>query len=339
MSLRVRLGLLVLGLALAAGIVVHTGVDTLLGHLARAGWLVLPVSLVWAAIYTCNAAAWRLTLRREPRRPGFWRTWVISVSSFSLNHATPLFGVGGEAFRAAAVAPWIGGRKAVGSVVQYRLLHSLAHMLFVVSALVPGLLLLPRTPAMIALLVALGLAGALVAWFLHRRHREGVLEATLDLLLALPLVRRAARPLARRRDSLRQMDRQITVVYHQHPADFWRALALEYLSRWLMTLEPALVLIALGRGFRPAEAAVLMALSSTLTNLFFYVPMELGAREGVLLLAFTLLGFGGGAGVFAAVVTRLREMVWTLIGLGLLWAGVGRVPTTQPAPDSGLPGL
>ena len=332
MNLKIRLLLFAVGLALAAGIIVHAGTATLVQHLTATGWLLLPVVAVWGGVYSLSTQAWRITLSHLALRPGFWRLWAISVSSFALNVVTPVLGVGGEAYRAASLAPWIGRRHAVGAVVQYRLLHSLAHMLFVLTALIPGILLLPFTPFAVGALGLMAVVGLVVAWFLHQRHREGILEAGLDLLLAIPGIRRLARRLEGRREALRAMDARITMVYHEHPGSFWGAVAVEYLSRWVMAMELMVVLFALGLGFRPWEAVVALGLSTTITNLFFFIPMELGAREGGLFLVFSLLGLGGEHGVFAAVVTRLRELVWTMIGLLLVWAGGGRLP--EPAGES-----
>jgi uncharacterized protein (TIRG00374 family) len=330
-NFRVRLLLFLVGLGLA-GLVIHqVGVAILLAHLASTGWLLLPVSLVWAVVYFINSSAWRTLLSTEPARPGVLHTWAIAVTSAALNYVTPAAGLGGEAYRAMAVAPWLGRQRAFGSVVQYRLLFSLAHMLFVLTALAPAIWLLPGTPGAIGLLVLMTVIGGVVGWFLIRRHQEGILEAGLDLLLLLPGIRRLARPLEARRATLRELDQQITTVYHQHPGAFRRAIALEYLGRCVAAAEFSVIFWGLGLGPRPVTALVAAALSSTVMNLFFFLPFELGAREGGLFLVFSLLGVGGDHGVFAAVVTRLREIVWVLIGLGLLWVRGERI-RVEPAP-------
>jgi hypothetical protein len=332
-SLRLRLALFAIGLALAAGLILHVGVDTLLLHLATIGWLLLPVVGIWGVAYLVNTASWHALLHTEPNHPGFGRTFAITVTSFALNYMTPVMGVGGEAYRIAAVAPWLGGQRALGSVVQYRLLHSLAHMLFVLTALAPAIWLLPGTPTAIGVLLVTAGVGGVMGWFLLRRHQEGILEAGLDLLLAIPGIRRLARPLAARRLSLRELDQQITTIYHQHPGTFWRAIVLEYLARYVMAMELAVIFWGLDLGWRPATAIVASALSTTISNLFFFLPLELGVREGGLFLVFGLLGVGAEHGVFAAVVTRLREFSWMLLGLGLLWVSGGSIRAT---PEEGV---
>jgi lysylphosphatidylglycerol synthase-like protein len=323
MSLRLKLPLFLLGLAIVVWLIAHVGLEPLLEHLQRAGWVLPVVVAFWAGAYACNTSAWLALLPRTSPRPGWLRAYAIAVTSFALNYLTPALGVGGEAYRGVAVAPWLGSRGAIGSVVQYRLLHSLAHMAFVVSALVPALWLLPGTPMALGVLAFSAVLGVAVGWFLFRRHREGLLEAGLDLVLAIPGVKRAARRLEPRRSMLRELDGRITEVYHRDRRRFWWALVLEYLSRYVMALELLAIIWVLGLGFRPGAAMVAAALSSTIANLFFFLPMELGAREGGIYLMFVLLGFGPEHGVFAAVVTRLRELVWMLLGLGLLWVRGG----------------
>lgn len=337
MSLKLRLGLFLFGLALAAVVIHQVGLKALMVHMATAGWLLLPVIAIWAVVYLANATGWRTILSIEPDRPGIWRTWLITVTSFALNYVTPAAGLGGEAYRAAAVAQWLGGRRAVGSVVQYRLLFALAHMLFVLTALVPAIWLLPGTPAAFGLFGVSLAVGGIVSWFLIRRHQEGILEAGLDLLLAVPIVRRIARPLEGRRESLRELDRQITTVYHQHPGAFWRAILVEYLARCITVGELSVIFWGLGLGPRPVTAFVATALSTTFANLFFFLPFELGAREGGLFLVFTLLDLSAEHAVFTAVVVRLREITWMLLGLAFLWLSGGRIKA-EPGPVGGRAG-
>jgi uncharacterized protein (TIRG00374 family) len=333
MSLRLRLILFTVGLALAGLIVRKVGVHALLEHVHTIGWLIIPVVLVWGLVYTLNASGWYTMLGVEAVRPPFRRLWAINISSFTLNFITPVGGLGGEGYRIYMLSRWLGQKRALASAVQFRLMHSLAHMLFVLVSLIPALWFLPKNLPGMAVLVLTGIFGAVVAWFLHRRHQEGILEAGLDLLLAIPLVRRLARRLEAKRASLREMDDQITTLYHEHPALFFRALALEFFSRCSMSLELALILWGLGLGVRIPEAFVAAALSTTIINLFFFLPLELGAREGGLYLVFSLLGLGGEHGIYAAVVTRLRELCWSVVGLSLIWVQGGHIPKPGEVPS------
>src|SRR5207302_6222524 len=105
----------------------------------------------------CSAGAWRLTMSHA-RRPSFWRTFAVTISAGALNFLTPVVNAGGEPFRVAALAPWLGTRRAAGSVILHRMLHSFAYVLVWFTAIVLAFALLPReTPN--AVLIVLGVVG------------------------------------------------------------------------------------------------------------------------------------------------------------------------------------
>ena len=63
---------------------------------------------------------------------------------------------------------------------------------------------------------------------------------------------------------------------------------------------------------------------SCFANLFFFSPMQLGAREGGFALAAGGLAIPGAFGVYTALITRIRELVWIVIGVMLMKIGNGK---------------
>src|SRR5207302_409975 len=165
-----------------AGLVEGIGVGHRLGDAVRTGWLFVPIVLLYGVVCACNAGAWWLSMADEPSRPPFWRAYAITVASFSLNFVTPMVNVGGEPLKIAAVAPWLGLRRAAGSVVIYQILHTLGMLLSFLTAVVLGALLLPRNPAILASLALAFVVLAGLVLLLLTGHRRGGLERLLDLL-------------------------------------------------------------------------------------------------------------------------------------------------------------
>src|SRR5207248_1971377 len=152
---------------------------------------------------------------------------AIAVARFSLNFMTPLVNVGGEPFKIAAVAPWLGLRRAAGSAVIYQMLHTFGMLLSFLTAVVLGLIFLPHTPLIVVLLATAFVVLAALTLLLLTGHRRGMLAGALDLLHRVPLLDRLARRLEPTRATLASMDEQITQFYHASPRRFLEALALE----------------------------------------------------------------------------------------------------------------
>jgi Lysylphosphatidylglycerol synthase TM region len=329
-SRKLQLLLFGLGAAVFAYLLARIGARQLLADAAQTGWMFAPIVLLYGVVCACNAGAWRLIMAGEPHAPSFWRTWAITVSSFSLNFMTPLVNVGGEPFKIAAVAPWIGLRRAAGSALLFQMLHTFGLLLSFLTAAVLGLAFLPRTPAIVTTLAVTVIVLTALILLLLTGHRRGGLERTLDLLHRTPLVRGLARWLEPRRPTLASLDAQITQFYHASPRRFFQALALEYASRCLFMVEYLLIAQSVGLDIGYGRAYVIGGLTQLVQNVLFVVPFELGTKEGSLYLLFQLLGLDPALGVYTAIVSRVRDFAWIGAGIGLIWLS-GRRPSPAGA--------
>jgi uncharacterized protein (TIRG00374 family) len=337
MSRRWQFALLVVGAALFALVVRQIGVAQIVQNAQAVGWVFVPVLMVYGVAYACNTAAWRFTMSPASARPSFWRTYVITVSGFSLNFVTPMVNAGGEPFRAAAVAPWLGRQRAASSVIVHRMVHTLGLLLTWLTSLVLALVVLPKTGGLIAALLMAALVVSALALLVLRGHRHGILESGLDLLARVPLAGRLAARLEVRRPLLAEMDAQIAELYHEAPGRFFGALACEYTSRVLYAAEYWLICYGVGLPVTATQAYLINGLASLAMNALFFIPFELGSKEGVLYLLFKLGGLDPRVGVYTAIVSRARDMIWIAAGLTLLAVVRHRrtddaTPTRSPAP-------
>jgi hypothetical protein len=213
-------------------------------------------------------------------------------------------------------------------VVLYRMLHTFGLLLSFLTAALLGLVFLPHTPVILALLSVALVVLTVLTVLLFTGHRRGGLEQALNLLHRVPLLDRLARRLEPKRATLAAMDEQIIQCYHASPRRFFQALGLEYVSRCLFMAEYLLIALSVGVDLSYAKAYVVGGLSQLVQNVIFVVPFEVGTKEGSLYLLFHLLGLDPALGVYAAIVSRLRDLVWIGVGVGLVWLSGRR---TAPA--------
>src|SRR5260370_28094121 len=164
------------------------------------------------------------------------------------------------------------------------MLHTFGLLLSFLTAALLGLVFLPHTPAILALLsVAVVVLTALMS-LLFPGHRRGGLEQVLNLVHGVPLFNRLARRLEPKRATLAAMDEQITQCYHANPRRFFQALALEYVSRCLFLAEYLLIALSAGVHLAYAQAHVIAGLAQPAQNVIFVARFEVGTKEGSLYL-------------------------------------------------------
>lgn len=320
MKMPARIAAFVAGAALFTLLIIHSGPALLWRTLRASAWVVGPLVALWGVVYLCNARAWQYLVPDRPARFTFLRAWRISITSFAINYATPIFSMGGEPLKVSEATPLLGRDRAVGSVVGFRLLHALSHILVFLTAIVPAAILLPHTPVVYTLLAVAAVLLALVAAFLLSQHRTGIFERGVALLAKLPLVGRIAGRLQQNRSRLEELDRAFTAV-HGARGQFARALLTEMTGRVLSTMEYAIIFYGLGLGLDIGRAYVVANVSSLVTNLLFFLPFEIGSKEGGAFLVFAWLGLDPKLGTTAALLSRVRELCWVGIGLGVMLLG------------------
>jgi uncharacterized protein (TIRG00374 family) len=337
-SRRARLLIFAAGASVFAFLVARAGAEGLLDHLRATAWVLGPIAALWGFIYVCNTIAWQqlvdATAPREDRSEAphipFWRAYVISVASFALNYVTPFVALGGEPFRIVSASAYIGTPRSAASVVSFRVAHSIGHFIFCLIAVPIAWFLLPRT-FLTTVVIILSATGLLVAiLLLVALFRRGFVIRLLDIGHRIPLVRRVARRLEQIRDTLEHVDSHMSALSKVESRRLVTAILVEIIGRALGAVEILLIARAVGLDVGYTTAYLINAFSQFAIILTIIIPFELGSREGSLYLIFGMLGLPASLGVYTAVVTRLRELVWIGIGLAFVWASGPR--RQRPAP-------
>ena len=303
------------GAVALAVLVIRAGPRELLADVEEAGWAVPAIVGVYGLVYTLNTIAWRLTMIEKPRLP-FIRAWVVNVAAFSINYLTPFASIGGEPFKIVAASQWMGARNGAASVLNYRLVHMQAHILVFLTGVILAFFLLPAGTVATSLLIMLTLVLLVIGALLLAVHREGVIERLFDLASRVPVLNRFAIRLEPRRSALVEVDRQLIAFHRSSPMRYYGALFVEYSARVLSMLEFFIIARGVGHPVSFGTAFLIGGFSSLVVNLFFFMPFNVGSKEGGLAVIFAALGLPSRLGVAAAVVSRLRELSW--IGIGLL---------------------
>ncbi|MEO5588466.1 MAG: lysylphosphatidylglycerol synthase domain-containing protein [Gemmatimonadaceae bacterium] len=288
----------------------------LLVTLRAAGWAVPAIVAVYGIVYLMNTIAWRLTMT-DGTRLQFGRAAAINVAAFSMNYLTPFASIGGEPFKIITAAKWMGTTEATASVLSYRLVHIQAHLMVFLTGLALAIAVLPRNVFPWPALLLLGVALSLLTLLVLVVQREGMLERLFRVLRRMPLVGGLVARLDPQRESFIEIDRQLSAFQRTNRGRYFGALFFEYAARVFSMLEFLIIARAAGYPVTFATAFIIGSFSSLVVNLLFFIPFNAGSKEGSLVLIFSALGLPIALGAAAAVLSRIRELIWIAIGLGL----------------------
>lgn len=78
------------------------------------------------------------------------------------------------------------------------------------------------------------------------------------------------------------------------------------------------ILLVLFPSVQFVDCILVIAFTTLFANMLFFMPLQLGGREGGFMMSVSALGLTTNAGIFVALLVRLRELIWTAIGLLLI---------------------
>ncbi len=301
--------------------------DELWSNLKRAGmWLPAVIGL-WVFIYWLNALAWYIIIRdgKQGKCPvSFWRVYKLTISGFALNYATPVGLMGGEPYRIMELTPYVGASKATSSVILYVMMHIFSHFCFWFFSIFLYLAYYPVDTFLAIIFAIVGVCCSLSIYFFMKGYKNGMAVRTLRLLTHVPFIKKWAKRFSEeKQEALQRVDSQIAELHRQRKTTFYSSLGLEFLARIVGCLEVYFILNVLTTDVSFVACILIMAFTSLFANLFFFSPMQLGAREGGFALSASGLSIPSAFGVYTGLITRVRELIWIIIGVMLMKVGNG----------------
>ncbi len=313
----IRLVFLAAGIVVLSGLLWHIGPFQVWETVERVGFASFCVILVpFVVVYLLDTFGWSLTLGQWTSRVGFVRLFMVRMAGEAINLTTPTAMLGGEPMKAHLLTryeiPMVTG---LASVVTAKTVMSLAQILFMLLGLGATLWLVGGGEHNVLIaFVSVGLLGFGVFLFLVVQ-RYGIGRG---LLTAADACRIRSQRLEAYRPQLLELDRTIRTFYGQRRRTFLLSMGVHF-TAWLMELfEVYAILYFLGAEVGWLSSLSIAAMTALIKGSVSFVPGGLGVQEGGYLVFLMALGYGEVTGITFAVIRRIREILWILIGLVFL---------------------
>ena len=307
--------------------------------ICHAGYWLFAILGLWIFLYMMNAWTWRIIIRGSGDCPiPFWKILKLTITGFALNYATPAGLMGGEPYKIMELKPYIGTQRATSSVLLFAMMHIFAHFWFWTTSIAVYLILaafgiLPINVGMgIILLFMTCFCGAGIYLFM-RGYKNGMVVKLIRFISHIPGCKKWGRQFAEsHQEDLMKIDRQISQLQSQNQRSFFGSFALEFIGRILQSLEIYFMLLLFeagtGGGLTFVYAFLILSFTSLFANLLFFLPLQLGGREGGFAMSVAQMGMTADIGMFVSIICRVRELFWTAIGLLLMKVG-NKLPISE----------
>ena len=289
--------------------------------LSSAGYWFLAVLVLWAALYAINTWTWYLIIRCNYAGAKVRLRWLyrVTVSGFALNYATPGGLMGGEPYKIMALSPKIGPERASSSVILFAMTHIFSHFWFWLLSVFLFIAVHPVTPLYAALLTATAVFCAAGIMFFIKGYKKGLAVKAMNLCRHIPGIKnKVSAYIEKNREQLDKIDFQIASLHSQDKKTFTIAVLSELTCRVLSALEIYFIARILTPDITYVDSILILAFTSLFANLLFFLPLQLGGREGGFLLSGAGLSLPTPTAIFVALIVRVRELIWTAIGLLLI---------------------
>lgn len=310
--------------ALALGIMVYSiGLNNIWRDMKQTGWWYIPIIGMWIFVYIINTLSLYIILRdgsEETKKIGFFRLFKLTISGFAINYITPFGLMGGEPYKIIELQPDLGIQKSTSSVLLGTMMRIVAHFIFWMVSIPLLIFLVPvlSDSVEVGIMITTGTTFLLLLWA-YRIYTRGGVDRALIISSRLPFIGKKIKAYrTNNQEKISQMDELISDLYKNRKRDFFLSLSFEFIARILVCVEVILMMQAIKQPITFGESVLIESLQSLISNLFFFMPMQMGAREGGFVIVYGMLSIPLAYGVFVSICKRIRELFWTLIGVVLI---------------------
>lgn len=311
---------------LALGIMIYKiGLNNIWNDIKHTGWWFVPILSMWIVVYLFNTLSLFIILRDgspESEKISFPRLFKLTVSGFAINYITPFGLMGGEPYKIIELKQDLGIQKATSTVLLATMMHFVSHFIFWIVTIPMLFFIVPviSDSVEIGLIISGGSTFLLLLWA-YRVYTKGGVDRALLIASRLPFIgKRISKYKEMHQEKIDQMDILIANLYKNRKKDFIASLSIEFVARILICFEIILMMQAINVPVTMVQSILIESIQSLISNLFFFMPMQMGAREGGFVIIYGILSIPVASGVFVSLCKRIRELFWTLVGIILIKA-------------------
>ena len=307
---------LIIGVALLFYVFSETDLKLLWSNLVVTGYGIFFVLAIYGIAFWVDTIAWQFTLP-STRFNWIYNLWKVRMVGAAFGKLLPFSAFGGAPIKGYLLKKHygIGYREGAASIILVESTHMLSMVFFMASGVCLISFYSGFPNSYYAFLkISLGvLSVGILGFYLIQRFR-------LTSFVGRWVSKRSmGRKLEKFIYHLQEFDERLVQFYTQKRSLFYGAMGLNLLNWYLGALEIYIILYFLGHPISIAESIILETFVEIVRAGTFFIPGTLGSQEAAFLLATGAITGDPALGVATALIRRVREIVWLILGFSLGW--------------------
>ncbi len=285
-------------------------------NLIATGWGIFFVLMIYGIAFWIDTIAWQFALP-STKFNWIYNLWKVRMVGAAFGKMLPFSAFGGAPIKGYLLKKHygIGYREGAASIILVESTHMISMIFFMASG-VFLISLAPDFPESYYIFSKISLAVLSVGIFgFYFVQRYKITSFAGGWISKQALGRKLEKFL----HHLHEFDERLVQFYTQKRPFFFGALGLNLLNWYLGALEIYIILYFLGHPISIAESIILETFVELVRAGTFFIPATLGTQEAAFLLATGAITGQPALGVATALMRRVREIIWFILGFSLGW--------------------
>jgi len=301
-----------IGLTIFAVLIAKMGVGTILEHLGKVGWWMLPAfipSILWNMT---NTYAWFQFLQPLSKKADIKELFKIKVIGEAVNVMTPVNFIAGDPARAYLLRHRYQMTECAASVVVDRTLFLISALIIILIGTALAFVELEFLPNNIkyGLPIVLAIAATFVGFIFVHQHK-GLFSSLIEISRRFRIKKTFSSATL---ENFGEVDGHIQDFYEKNKKGFWIAILSFLLGRVLGAVEIFIIGWSLDHQF-PFKIAFMLAAAAPIINFAFaFIPGSLGVLESTYTAILYFMNFHPAIGITIQIIRRLRAVIWLAVG-------------------------
>ncbi len=307
---------LLIGIGLLVFVLNHTDLALVWSQLKEIGWGILVVLVVYKIAFMVDTFAWQFTLPgTQFTKRWLYDLWKVRMVGSAFSKVMPFSSWGGVPIKGYILKHHYGIRYREGTASM--ILAESTHMISLVIFAATGVFLiilgsdLPESFHLFAVLSLGAITLGIFLFYIVQRYKITSLTGTWLSQ------RKFGQRLEKFLHQIHDMDERLVQFYTCEKRRFISALFLNLVNWYLGALEIFVIFYLLGHPITIVEAIILETLIELVRAGTFFIPSGLGSTEAVFMIATEAIAGQPALGVAAALIRRVREIVWLVWGFSI----------------------